>query len=190
MRQATASLRLNWFASMQNGPACPSSAWRTMSASKNSRLASCAPAVWIDATLTDRTRTDHVIELRMVPSGLSCRPMLRSGYNCLCRGTRTAGRRPHDYGSPCKQAFDRGRDPEQPAILPVAGNQHQSDRQPARARRRAWFRASVRRAHYGVAALAARFARQRGARQRKRDRTEIEEIGDRGIAKDQRILGG
>src|SRR5262245_2600018 len=71
MRQATASLRLNWFASTQNGPACPSNAWRTMSASKNSRLASCALAIWADATLIDRTRTDHVIEVRMLPSGLS-----------------------------------------------------------------------------------------------------------------------
>src|SRR5262245_53070436 len=79
MRQATASLRLNWFASTQNGPACPSNAWRTMSASKNSRLASCAPAVWADARPTDRTRTDHVIEARMAPSGLSASIRIQLG---------------------------------------------------------------------------------------------------------------
>ena len=32
-----------------------------------------------------------------------------------------------------KQALDRGRHPEQPAILPVACHEHQSNRQPARA---------------------------------------------------------
>jgi hypothetical protein len=35
---------------------------------------------------------------------------------------------------PRKQAFDRGRHPEQPAIMPIACNEHQSNRQPARAR--------------------------------------------------------
>jgi hypothetical protein len=38
-----------------------------MSASKNSRLASCAVAIWVDPTLADRTRTHHVIEVRIVP---------------------------------------------------------------------------------------------------------------------------
>ena len=38
--------------------------------------------------------------------------------------------------SPRKQAFDRGRHPEQPAIMPIACNEHQSNRQPARARQR------------------------------------------------------
>jgi hypothetical protein len=41
-----------------------------------------------------------------------------------------------DYCSPRKQAFDRGRHPEQPAIMPIACNEHQSNRQPARARQR------------------------------------------------------
>ena len=40
------------------------------------------------------------------------------------------------YCSPRKQAFDRGRHPEQPAIMPIACNEHQSNRQPARARQR------------------------------------------------------
>ena len=38
------------------------------------------------------------------------------------------------YCSPRKQAFDRGRHLEQLAIMPIACNEHQSNRQPARAR--------------------------------------------------------
>src|SRR5262245_31129758 len=68
MRQATASLRLNWFANTQNGPAWPSNAWRTISASKKSRLASCASAIWADPKLADINRKEIVIEVRMIVS--------------------------------------------------------------------------------------------------------------------------
>jgi hypothetical protein len=46
-----------------------------MSASKNSRLASCAVAIWVDPTLANRTRTHHLIEVRIVPSSFTRWPV-------------------------------------------------------------------------------------------------------------------
>src|SRR5262245_49245781 len=88
MRQATPSLRLNWFANTQNGPAWPSNAWRTMSASKKSRLASCASEIWADPTLADIKRKEIVIDVRMVASQCLQDGILfvytRQKYNLVC----------------------------------------------------------------------------------------------------------
>src|SRR5262245_18999272 len=94
MRQATPSLRLNWFANTQNGPAWPSNAWRTMSASKKSRLASWASEIWADPRLADIKRKEIVIGVRMVASFKACKNGIlflegRQKYNRFCRTTRT-----------------------------------------------------------------------------------------------------
>src|ERR671935_26584 len=46
MRHATASLRLNWFASTQNGPAWPSCAWRAMDERRDAVNAALRVAVF------------------------------------------------------------------------------------------------------------------------------------------------